>query len=254
MAKKYAALAATLLFAFSTSVQANVVEIYPSDTSWQNLPAEIRDGATSQITSTAPRSGNGSLEMIGQRSRFATGTIYPTAGSTQIALLSQVTGLTFDWMLAEESVRSYHPPYKPALRLHVWDAGAGLARQLVWEGAYNNTYNTTALGQWYSTSTTDNFYMIAEQENFGKSVAAWAAELAPGSFVTGISVGVGGGAGLQYHAFAGNVTLHTTGGSTTYNFELGAAVPEPASWLMMIAGFGLIGSAMRRRTVAVAFA
>ncbi len=28
---------------------------------------------------------------------------------------------------------------------------------------------------------------------------------------------------------------------------LGAAVPEPATWAMMIAGFGLAGSALRRR-------
>ncbi len=33
-----------------------------------------------------------------------------------------------------------------------------------------------------------------------------------------------------------------------------AAVPEPATWAMMIAGFGLVGGAMRRRKTAVAFA
>jgi hypothetical protein len=31
-------------------------------------------------------------------------------------------------------------------------------------------------------------------------------------------------------------------------------VPEPASWAMMIGGFGLVGAAMRRRRVAVRFA
>ena len=31
-----------------------------------------------------------------------------------------------------------------------------------------------------------------------------------------------------------------------------AAVPEPASWAMLIAGFGLVGAAMRRRVAAVA--
>ena len=32
------------------------------------------------------------------------------------------------------------------------------------------------------------------------------------------------------------------------------AVPEPASWALMIAGFGLVGGAMRRRSTKVAFA
>jgi hypothetical protein len=39
-------------------------------------------------------------------------------------------------------------------------------------------------------------------------------------------------------------------GTLTY---AAAAVPEPASWALMIAGFGLVGAAMRRRSVRVAF-
>jgi len=35
---------------------------------------------------------------------------------------------------------------------------------------------------------------------------------------------------------------------------LGGAVPEPASWAMMIAGFGLVGGTMRRQKRATAFA
>jgi len=39
------------------------------------------------------------------------------------------------------------------------------------------------------------------------------------------------------------------GGSYTGKLSYGAAaVPEPAAWAMMIAGFGLVGAAMRRRT------
>jgi hypothetical protein len=36
--------------------------------------------------------------------------------------------------------------------------------------------------------------------------------------------------------------------------ETPAAVPEPATWAMMIAGFGLVGGAMRRRNVKVSYA
>lgn len=37
-----------------------------------------------------------------------------------------------------------------------------------------------------------------------------------------------------------------------FTIETVAVVPEPASWAMMIAGFGLAGSIMRRRTAAFA--
>lgn len=37
--------------------------------------------------------------------------------------------------------------------------------------------------------------------------------------------------------------------STAVTFRLTAVVPEPATWAMMIAGFGLIGGAMRRRAM-----
>lgn len=42
-----------------------------------------------------------------------------------------------------------------------------------------------------------------------------------------------------------NVTL-------TYESQLAPAVPEPASWMMIIAGFGLAGAALRRRSAVAA--
>ncbi|CAM3302697.1 hypothetical protein SPAN111604_15080 [Sphingomonas antarctica] len=38
-----------------------------------------------------------------------------------------------------------------------------------------------------------------------------------------------------------------TGASISYQVTLGAAVPEPAPWALMIGGFGVVGGAMRRR-------
>ena len=59
-------------------------------------------------------------------------------------------------------------------------------------------------------------------------------------------------------SFNGNntsATVLTTFGATNrliYTYTAAtAAVPEPATWVMMIAGFGAIGIAMRRRKVAV---
>jgi hypothetical protein len=41
--------------------------------------------------------------------------------------------------------------------------------------------------------------------------------------------------------------LDARGKSATVTFEAPSVVPEPASWAMMIAGFGLVGGAQRRR-------
>jgi hypothetical protein len=42
--------------------------------------------------------------------------------------------------------------------------------------------------------------------------------------------------------------------SGAVNYNLGGAVPEPASWAMMLGGFGLVGGAMRSRRRAISFA
>nr|WP_310525357.1 PEPxxWA-CTERM sorting domain-containing protein [Polymorphobacter sp.] len=55
-------------------------------------------------------------------------------------------------------------------------------------------------------------------------------------------------AGLSaLNAAAGAGTAFNVGGALS-----SGAVPEPASWAMLIAGFGLVGAAMRRRSAAIA--
>ena len=57
-----------------------------------------------------------------------------------------------------------------------------------------------------------------------------------------------GGNGVAYQTFFGTTTQQTR----DYAFTLtGNAVPEPATWAMMIAGFGIIGGALRRRRTGV---
>jgi len=76
------------------------------------------------------------------------------------------------------------------------------------------------------------------------------------------------GAGNWFHYAATGVA--GSSGTTSFDFNFNSfgipakdfvidrvyfgAVPEPASWAMMVGGFGLIGSAMRRRTTRIRFA
>lgn len=229
---------------------ASEVVVTPISGEWTNRPGEARLGATAAITATAPRSGNGSLELTGDRTRFALGNMYPISGSVALADLSSVLGLTFDWRIAAGSTNPYSVDYTPALRLHIFDAGADVRKELIWEGAYNGTYGKTDRDTWYSSSSEDKFFITGGSELEGKTISDWARTLNTGSFVSGISVGVGGGAGLGYNAFADNVRFSTTSGATTFNFEtasIAGAVPEPSTWAFMLFGFGAVGFAMRKR-------
>ncbi|WP_353216896.1 CHRD domain-containing protein [Sandarakinorhabdus sp.] len=80
------------------------------------------------------------------------------------------------------------------------------------------------------------------------------------TYTNGFRNGAGGGsaAGAQAAFLAGlnsgkaYINLHNSafpGGEIRGNL---GAVPEPASWAMMIAGFGLVGTSLRRRRAAMA--
>lgn len=65
-----------------------------------------------------------------------------------------------------------------------------------------------------------------------------------------LTAGPFSGTGLNsVHSAAFGVLSQTNG---SFAYDAASAVPEPATWGLMIAGFGLIGTAMRRRRVAVA--
>ncbi|BAK66004.1 hypothetical protein SLG_13290 [Sphingobium sp. SYK-6] len=236
----------------------------PAGTAWGSLPGENTGGGDAYISSAAPRSGNGSLELVGDRTRVQTGYQYGGPGvATNLGLLSDVLSLVFDWQVAADSARQ---TYTPALRLMVQDGAQ--RSELIWEGAYNpgvgGLASANPTGAWYRTNSTDVFWQFATglgpNEDGGMlqlhTITDWAASnyYSDAAYVTAISVGAGSGATLGYHAFVDNVTFTTTGGSTTYNFEMQAPVPEPATWAMMIGGLGLVGASMRRRSTKVQFA
>ena len=170
--------------------------------------------------------------------------------------MADAQSLTFDWMIGAGSSNPYNVDYTPALRLLILDGTT--RREIIWEGAYNNVYGPqTNPGEWYTSLSSDKFYVGAGNENQGKTIAEWA-NIYSNATISGISVGVGSGASTDYRAFADNVTLNTKQGSTTWNFEVAGigAVPEPSTWAMFILGFGVIGAATRsrRKSARIAFA
>lgn len=253
MIKKLICVIPAVLFTLG-SAQAATVVVQPNNTTWNS---ENSGGGSSAITGTAARDGNGAVEMYGDRTRFALGNYYNPASN--LGLLSTVQGLSFDWRVAAGSSGGYSPDLTPALRLHVWDNG--VRSELIWEGAYNNTYGNSPRDTWYSTTFDDLFYQnisgsgvtLVNGAQVNQTITDWESLYSANAYVSAISVGVGSGFSSDYHAFADNITFSTTGGSTTYNFEITQAVPEPSTWAMMILGFAGVGfMAYRRRNQGVA--
>ena len=106
-------LGATLAFTGSTTLAATVL---PGDPAWLSIGNS--GGGSSAVTATVPRSGNGSLELTGDRTRF-NGLGNPFDPLSNLGLLSSVTDFRFEWSVAVGSSLGTTPDYSPALRLHI---------------------------------------------------------------------------------------------------------------------------------------
>ena len=133
-------------------------------------------------------------------------------------------------------------------------------RDLADGGAYNLDLvgygSTGAISQTFATVLGKTYVVKVEyNENGGGKVASVAINGNPIATLNGSSawqtsksiyVGTGDAATLTIAETVGG----NSGGVVLDNVSV--AVPEPASWAMMVAGFGLVGFAVRRRVAAVA--
>lgn len=240
---KFIAGAAALVGALcvASTAGASEVVVRPSNPQgWSNPASENGNGTGfSAITTASARSGNGSLELHGDRTRWVLGDLYDDGSN--LGLFSDFTDLAFEYSVDPSSTNACcDPMYSPALRLVVWDGD--VRNDFVWEQAYQvGGYGAAGpKGTWNTTNSSGTFFKNGTSELDQRTLATWAGSLSANAYVGAVYIGVGSGIGAGYLAYADNVTAN----GTTYNFE---GVPEPATWAMMIMGFGVVGSVARRR-------
>ena len=247
----------------ASSAQAiNVVQVTPGDMKgWVDVTSESSGGGHAEITGTA-YDGNGSVAAHGDRDRFVLGGLYGLYGNpntdggvNNLGKLSDFTDLSFSYMVDPTSTSTINALYGPALRI-VFYQGT-VKDELVFEHVYQaGGYGAAAVkGSWNVTTDQSTFYLKSNaNENIEMTMAQWVSSKNLGDAVVGgVYVGVGSGSGSGVFVHYDNIIA----GGTEYKFDLSAAtaaVPEPASWAMMISGFGLVGAAMRRRKGAVSVA
>jgi hypothetical protein len=267
---------AAALLAALTPFAAHAAEITPDNLQgWK--AANLSGGGTAAIngTYTPPGAGqNGSLRLTTPVNSSKADYVYSLTGKG-VTLADIANGaISFDYYRSSTSSVAGH--FLPALRFSFTN-GDGKSGYLIWEGVYNNV-GTVATDSWQTaTLTGDYFYQRTANYSFGfptggttdaqvydKTLANYldgtvytgstgrkTYALGAGTVINALEIGVGSGWGGSFDGAVDNVSVDLgTRGQISANFQVRAtpAVPEPATWAMMILGFGVVGWALRRKT------
>jgi hypothetical protein len=136
----------------------------------------------------------------------------------------------------------------------------GQAFQLPTAGRDRIVLNGSGFGGTIATNFTTPVNGVGALSNIGDGGRV---RIFSGANLGGTFLGEFGFSGTSFGGITSDQTIGSAEFTCDFNFDLSCgvydvqfgttAVPEPNSWVMLIAGFGLIGSAMRRRfTVAAA--
>jgi len=208
----------------------------------------VRNGGGVGVTDTYARNGKGSIEFSGPANAKADYEYYFSAANR--FNLNSLNALSFDYLRGASS--SAGAQYHPSLRLFVTDGTR--SGYLVYEGIYNGQPTATVGGFVTNDVIGAKFWSTGSLPDaaarYDRTLNDWAT-LIPNLQVVGLSTGIGSGWNGSFAGAVDQITYGTATGSTTFNFDTAAAggVPEPASWAMMIGGFGVVGGTLRRRKV-----
>ena len=222
---------------------------------WQQQ--NVGAGGSVGITTDHARNGDGSLSFSGV-----------DAGSkadaeirfTNSIALSSLTTASYE---AFRDVGSTAPAHLiNSLRFIIGDSNSvSLNSYLIFEPVYNTNpvANPVAEGAWLPFTIDANTILFSNNANLSEpagtnpcpgcyaTLGDWQASN-PTLTILGLSTGNGSGWSGTYSGAVDNISFTAGGATTSYNFEVNApAVPEPATWALMIGGVGVIGGAMRRR-------
>ncbi len=271
--------AAAVCAAILLPAAAQATEILPGDLQgW--APANVTASGNVAITGTyvPPAAGQtGSLELGTNGNAGKANFVYNFSNGLTLGDLVAGNDMSFQFYRDNASNAPAH--LAPVVRFFFQNA-QGKTGFLIWESVYNGG-GAVAEGSWITADLTNaNFYQRTTNYWFGnpswpsggttevpvynKTLADFMTgavftaggkstyELGAGTLLTRVEIGVGSGWTGKFIGAADNLHLNMgSKGDMLADFEMVAdAVPEPATWAMLIAGFGLVGAAARRRQIA----
>ncbi|WP_242137134.1 PEPxxWA-CTERM sorting domain-containing protein [Sphingomonas sp. TREG-RG-20F-R18-01] len=172
----------------------------------------------------------------------------PTTGFTVIDTFTTLAGLAITG-----SVQIKTPPADPSGAPPANSSPSGTSYLSVLAGgAATYTFASPVTGVQFDWGSVDTYNTLTLRGSFGTMTIVPGTTPNPAFPSTNGNQGFTG-SGLFTALGSGDTFTSITFGSSSNSFEVDnlavrSAVPEPASWAMMLAGFGLVGFGLRHRT------